>query len=135
LFDLVFRAAATQATKDAFAGIALDWRRADCYRVAASHAARFRHSLPLPKYRSERGAYRQMKREGYTSLDDLLDQFLTPIAPAQMMLGDIAIYDGPGLFGGGLLISCGRKLIGFYEGLDMLVNIEPDDVPRGAWRV
>lgn len=134
LFDLVTRAAHTQATRDEFAGLPFDWRSLDCYRVAHAHLGRFGHVLPAPRYSTAMGAYRQMRGQGYATLDDLIGSFLEPIAPAAMMLGDIGIYDADGPFGGGLLICAGRKLIGFHEDSDVLVNIAAEQPVRGAWR-
>ena len=132
--DLVKRAEATTATKAEFAGAIFDWKQVDCYRVARAHLARFGHVLPEPRYSTAMGAYRQMKRQGFDSLDDLISSYLPPIAPAMMLIGDLAIADGPDPFGGGLLICAGNKLIGFYEGEDVMVNIIVETPPRGAWR-
>ena len=135
MFDLVTRAAHTQATRDQFAGLAFDWRSLDCYRVARAHLGRFGYTLPEPRYSTALGAYRQMRAQGHATLDDLISSHLTPIAPAEMLLGDIGIYDAAPPFKGALMICAGRKLIGFHEESDVLVNIAPDAPMRAAWRV
>lgn len=134
--DLITRAAATQATIDEFAGRAFDWASLDCYRVARAHLGRFGHDLPAPKYTSAVGAGRQMKRQGYASLAELLSSFCAPIPAAQMMMGDVAFYPGPcPIFGGGLLIHAGGKMIGFHEDYPGLVRIAVEDALKGAWSV
>jgi hypothetical protein len=83
-------------TKAKYDGKPLDWKAADCARMARSHLVAMGHrKLPkIPRYSSAAGAKRALKSLGFDSLEALFDSLLPRIAPAEMRQGDIAIMRG-----------------------------------------
>ena len=134
MFNLIDRVAATQATKDRFGGIAFNWGRADCVVMAHFHLSGLGYPVPaLPNYRSASGGIRALKAIGFATIADLLDALLEPIPHAAMLPADLALMDGQKPFDA-LAVCAGRKLIGWHEEHDTLVNLIPREIKR-AWRV
>lgn len=87
---------------------------------------------PLPGYRTERGAARQLRRLGYTGLPDLVGTHLPEIAPASARRGDWVMIGSGGLVPGAFGVNYGRRSA--HMGLDGLVMCEASRAVR-AWRV
>lgn len=134
MFNLSERVAATQATKDRFGGTAFAWGRADCIVMAHFHLAQLGYPVPaLPHYRSAAGGVRALKAIGFATVSDLLDTLLEPIPHANILPADLALMEGQKPFDA-LAVCAGRKLIGWHEDHDILVNLIPRAIKR-AWRV
>jgi hypothetical protein len=131
--DLVRRVAAVQATKAQFAGHPFSWGEYDCVTLAHWHLSNLGYVLPeLPRYRTANGAVVALKKQGFASLTALLDSLIEPIPHAMALPADIMVLRGePPLEG--IAICAGRKLIGYSEGEESLVNLVPLDIER-AWR-
>lgn len=93
--NLALRARATKATTDAFEHRAFDWDGASCIHLAHAHAINMGHNPPpLPRFRSRQGALRGLLKTGHRTLESLMDSQFERIAPARMLVGDIAMLPG-----------------------------------------
>jgi hypothetical protein len=130
--SLIDRVAAVEAIKAEFGGRAFQPGTVDCAVMTRRLLENFGHFVPeVGPYSTERGGRQKLKRAGYASISALLDTILEPIAPARMIIGDIAVLEGEG--GEALCICAGRKFIGFHQGYDVLVN-KMDCLFSRAWR-
>lgn len=135
---LLLRQAATERTLALYRGKLFNWRRGiTCVHLARRHLRHMGHNPPtVPRIRSVLSARRALAARGWDSTADMLDSLLPRIAPAQMLLGDIAT--APGLEGLDAIVICAgpRKLMGWHETAEGLVVIDigPGDL-LGAWRV
>jgi hypothetical protein len=145
--DLVRRQRALEKTRDRFAGRAFELGVSDCAILARAHLKAMGHkNVPAPgKYRTAREAAKALrtasKKAGAkkTGLVPLLNALLTPIPPAAMLPGDIAMVDreeGPlGVDAGSLVISVGTKFWGWHPDDERFALIEPNGMPfKAAWR-
>ncbi|KKW92246.1 DUF6950 family protein [Sphingobium chungbukense] len=134
--DLLRRAEATRLTINKYRARPFDWKsRSTCIHMARTHLRNMGHRPPpIPDFRSVIGARRALQNTGFDNLTALLDSLLPRIAPAEMLVGDIAILPGDeGMEG--IVISAGGKLIGYNEdapdGVKPLMALVP--LPA-AWR-
>ena len=129
--SLFERVDAVRQTQTEFAGKPFAFGSQDCAALVRFHLSLFGYAVPdLPNYRTLSGAVRAAR--GVGGLDGVLDGLLEPIAPLQMLVGDVAFFrssDGMGA----LAIKAGRKFIGYHEESDTLANIEPVMIEK-AWR-
>ena len=137
MIDLERRRVATQKTLDRFRNKSFDWQRGiTCVHLARYHLKQMGHKPEtLPRIRSAIAAQRALKQRGWESVEAMLDSMLAPIAPARMMLGDLAVFPGEGF--GAIFICAGPlKVMGWREDADKLVllDVGMDEVTR-AWRV
>lgn len=132
--ELVQRGFATQQTLDSFRTTKFIWGQADCIVMARAHLERFGYELPkLPAYRSAIGAKKALKTMGAGSTVDLIDQYLDQIAPANMLVGDLAALEGEhGLEG--IAVCNGNMVSGWHETGDGFYNLIPQKYVA-AWRV
>lgn len=132
--NLAQRAAATQATFNAFRGVPFDWRHASCAHLLSAHLVNTGHDAPaVPDFATAAAAKRALKEMGAASLPGLMDVLgLKRIRPADMLVGDIAVV--PGQKGrtdginGAIVICAGNKFMGWHEageGLQMIDNVIP----------
>lgn len=132
---LVHRQAATEKTIKRYDGKAFDWGAGiTCVHLARFHLRNMGHRPPtLPRFRSALMARRAMQERGWGSVAEMLDSMLPRIAPAQMILGDMAILPGDGM--DAILICVGpRRLFGWHEDSEVPVMQEPDiSKVVGAW--
>lgn len=92
---LDMRAKATNRTVAQFEGRPFDWDGASCIHLAHVHATNMGHIVPpLPMFRSRQGALRGLLKTGHRTLEQLLDSLFDRIAPAQMLVGDLAMLPG-----------------------------------------
>ena len=138
--DLLTRQRATQATLDKYRDRTWSWAEATtCVHMTRFHLRKLGHKPePLPRVRSLIGAKRALASRGWAGVADMLDDQpgLERIAPAQMLLGDLAAV--PGTEGLGAIAICAgpQKLLGWHEeGDGMVVLAVPIENIAGAWRV
>lgn len=122
---------------------AFDWRkRATCIHMVRFHLLQMGHKrLPvIPDLRSPAGAARALAARGWPDLGAMMDTILPPIAPAAMLLGDIALLAGDpdpdapdGAALGALVISVGGKAIGWHEDSARMAVMDLLSIER-AWR-
>ena len=92
---MALRASATNRTVASFAERGFDWDGASCIHLAHLHAQNMGHHPPeLPMFRSRQGALRGLVKTGHRTLEALLDSMFERIAPAQMLVGDLAMLPG-----------------------------------------
>jgi hypothetical protein len=131
--DLERRRIATEATKAKYDHLPLDFRTADCARMIRYHLLQMGHKPPmLPRYRSLIGAQRAIKATG--GLISVLDDLLPRIAPARMLIGDVAVGAGDGGEAGWICV--GYKMMGWHQDHDtpVAMSIDLNNV-TAAWRV
>lgn len=133
------RRVATQRTFDMFRGEAFGWRSRTCIHVAHFHLQALGRDLPpLPAFHSPATARRAMKAMGASDLSGLLERAgLQRIAPAAMIVGDIAVL--PGEAGSGVFdsvaICAGNKFMGWSGWADSFQSMLVDPVAiKAAFR-
>jgi hypothetical protein len=139
---LIKRSRALEKTRQRFEGKPFEFGKTDCLKLVRYHLVHMGHrGLPVPPpYSSALGARKALKAQGVTSLAELLDKYLEPIAPAMMLPGDICMAsaetgDGDDGFGETLGISLGQKVWGWHPdalAIDVL-EVMPTAIQR-AWR-
>lgn len=91
---MAMRAEATERTVAAFQR-PFDWDGASCIHLIHAHATNMGHEPPpLPMFRSRQGALRGLLKTGHRTLEGLMDSLFERIAPAQMLVGDVAMLPG-----------------------------------------
>lgn len=134
--ELVRRAEATRKTMARYRNKRFDWgERATCIHMARYHLRQMGHRPPsIPDFRSALGARRALEKTGFGSVPALLDSMLPRITPAEMLVGDLAVFAGDeGMECVG--VSAGGKILAWHE--DAPNGIKPLIVSEilGAWRV
>lgn len=139
--ELDRRREATQATKDFFIGKPFDWREGrHCVKMAHYHLRQMgKRPERLPKIKGPIEAKRALKDRGFDNVSDWLDSILTPIPPAMMLTGDIAITPGDEGFESVLVCVAQRKFLGWLPDGSAVVIYDVGskgfrDIVR-AWRV
>lgn len=136
--ELERRRVATEKTLARYRGKVFDWSKGiTCVHLARAHLRNMGHKPEtLPRFRSALSAKKALKERGWSSVADMLDSMMPRIAPAQMLLGDLAIVPGQeGL--DAILISAGPlKLMGWHPETGAFVLYD-DGISEvtGAWRV
>ena len=137
--DLIRRQQATEKTLARYRGKAFDWRTGvTCVHLARYHLRAMGHRPPtVPRVRSLLAARRALESRGWADCAAMLDAMLPRIAPAEMLMGDLAAVpsDDGGI--GAIFVCAGpHKLIGWREDAPALVVLDVDlgDLV-GAWRV
>jgi len=132
--EMEVRADATEATRLKFVGRAFEWGKVDCIKMARFHAVKMGHKPPkLPRYSTELGAIRAIKKMGFDSIDEIFASMFPPIPLAMARLGDFVIAEGVNGVDA-VYISAGRKIMGFHEEADDLVMVIPE-VVKSVYRV
>lgn len=130
--NLAERARATTATKNAFWGTERNWSDTTCVHVLHAHLVNTGHLPPdVPEFRTKKGAREALKAMGATSLPSLCRNLgLEEIAPAKMIVGDIAILPGAEGKADGIrsaiTICAGNKFMGWYGDDGPFQNMEID---------
>lgn len=137
--DLVRRQVATQATMAKYRNKQFSWDGGvTCVHMARSHLRKMGHKLEtLPRLRSIVAANRALKERGWATVTEMLDAqpSLMRVAPAAMLLGDIAVVASPEGLGSIFVCAAANKLIGWREDyLEMVVLDVPFDQIEAAWR-
>jgi hypothetical protein len=133
---LEHRHAAIEATMARYRDRAFKWGSVDCAKVTAFHLKRLGHKILISKagsYSSALGATRALKRLGYGNMAEVLDGVGLPrIAPARMLLGDIAELEADNAIGAVGIYAGNGNLFGFHEDHPGLVTVAPLHV-LNAW--
>ena len=113
--DLIRRQDATQRTLDRYRPKVFDWRTGiTCVHLARFHLKAMGHSVPtVPRIRSALAARRALQDRGWDSVTAMLDSMLPRIAPAQMLLGDLAAVPGSDGFDSILICAGPQKVMGW----------------------
>lgn len=140
--DLNRRRRALEATQKKFAMQNFELGKADCVQLVRFHLVKMGHQR-LPKasgYSSPAGVKKALKDLGADNLEQLFDKLLPRITPAAMLPGDIGLVmaepDAPAWREGTVVISLGRKFLGWHPDHPMLAVLEPTvEMPFiAAWR-
>lgn len=113
-----------------------DWRRkATCLHMARFHLRKMgRKPPPLPQIGSLLAARRALKTREWANAGDMLDAIgLERIAPAQMLLGDLAMLESEDGMGA-IVVSAGSKVLGWHDAAEDMVVMDAH-VVTAAWRV
>lgn len=118
----------------------IDWRNSvSCLHMARFHLRQMGHRVEtLARIRSMTAALRVMKQRGWSNVADWLDAQvgLMRIAPARMLLGDLAALPGEGGVGAVTVCAGPQKVMGWREdAVGMVVIDVPFDQIEGSWRV
>ena len=136
--NLPARVAATNKTMAKYRGRAFDWKdKATCIHLARTQLRNMGHKPPpIPQFGSTIGARRAMQGAGYETLADIFDGLSLPrIAPAAMLVGDLAMLPGEDGFDA-IVICAGGKLLGWHGAADELTVIgEAVMHVTAAWRL
>lgn len=116
------------------------WGQVDCARVAAYHLKQLGYKIAISKagrYRTALGAAKALGRLGYASLSEMADSLgLVPIAPACMLLGDLAEVEGDSPVGTIVIYAGGGNVFAFHELHPGLVTAAPNSASiLRAWSV
>lgn len=140
---LIKRSRAMEKTRARFEKKPFEFGKTDCLKLVRYHLVHMGHrNLPVPpNYSTALGARKALKAQGAENLEQLLDKFLEPIAPAMMLPGDICLLpaetgDGDYGFGETIAISLGQKIWGWHpdaQGLGVLAIIDQSAIMK-AWR-
>lgn len=132
--ELLRRQRALEQLVAKYRGKPLDFRTADCVRMARSHLVNLGHRPPkLPQYRSLTGALRALRQSGFADLEALFDSMLPRIAPAAMLPADLSLAQGDVLDAVHVNLG-GNKAMGWHQDApECVVMIE--HAVKTAWRV
>ncbi|QQN73959.1 hypothetical protein [Croceicoccus sp. YJ47] len=133
--ELLRRKEAVEKTLAKYRDKPFDWRRGQtCLHMLRFHLRLMGHAPePLPRVRSAIGARRALNLRGWQDVGDMLDAMLPRIAPAAMLLGDVASFRSDDGFGA-ITINLGGKVMGWHEDAPGMTALEPVEI-AGAWRV
>lgn len=140
--DLTRRNRALKATQDKFKLQDFQLGKVDCVQLVRFHLVKMGHQN-LPKatgYSSPGGMKKVLQDLGVENLEQLFDKLLPRIAPAAMLPGDIGLVmaepGAPAWRAGTVVISVGRKFLGWHPDHPMLAILEPkvDSPFIAAWR-
>lgn len=132
------RVAAAARTKAAFEGKPFKFGRYDCGQMVRRHLVHMGRPLKAAAkagtYHSLKGARSALKRVGYDSLIELMDDHFERVPPAAAWAGDVIAM--PGLEGPGALAVAlgGGRVLGYHEDAAGAVVLQPSEYVA-AWRV
>lgn len=142
-FETVKRIAAVQSTMDKYKEQHFEWGKADCFSLVCNTLVELGHDNPmehLRPYRSPLGALRTLRKDGKSSLADLIDSWgFERIAPLATLPGDVVGFvcgEGGWDYSLGIVIDQART-IAFKEGLPPVggLSVGPVRAAVIAWRV
>ena len=134
MHDLIRRNIATQATMDRFRKKKFSWpARATCIHMVRFHLVKMGHKPPaLPEMRSLLAAHRALALRGWADVAEMMGTILPEIAPAEMLMGDIALLQSDDVIGA-LAIEIGGTIIGWHDDARGMVVMRALKIER-AWR-
>lgn len=138
MIELERRRIATEKTLGRYRHKVFDWSAGiTCVHLARFHLKNMGHKPPtLPRFRSALGAKKALKERGWASVAEMLDSMMPRIAPAQMMLGDLAIVPGDSGLESILVCAGPFKLLGWHPEDGTFVVYDGGNAEvEGAWRV
>jgi hypothetical protein len=136
-----WRRIATDKTLKRYRRTRFSWANGQtCIHLAWCQLRNMGHRPPkLPQFLSARSAKRALGAEGYSSVTELLDAVVgadNRIAPAQMMLGDLATLEGTAGMDAINICAGPQRVFGWREGLPGLVVLAVGlDEVKVAWRL
>lgn len=137
--ELERRRIATETILARFRGREFDWSTGrHCVSLARAQMRAMGHCPPsLPRVRSALAAKKALKTRDYASVTDMLDTLLPKIAPAEMLLGDLATMPGGGGLDAVFICAGPLKLFGWTDARPELAVVDVLDMSKltGAWRV
>lgn len=140
MVDLEQRRVRTERVIARFRDRPFSWTgRRTCVHLARAQMLALGHKSPkMPDLRSALGAKRALLATGHDDLAGLLDSLLPRIAPAAMLIGDLALMEGDDMFDA-VVVCAGGKVLGYHAD-DLargLVAIEPVAAQpfKAAWRL
>lgn len=131
------RAAATEATLARYRTKPFDWsKRATCIHLAHTQARNMGHDVPtVPTFSTALGARRALKARGHDTLEALMDSMFPRIAPARMLVGDLALLPADDGWGSICVFDGLAKLLGWHgsdpSGIKPIARAQGDIV--AAW--
>lgn len=132
--DLVARMRATQKTVDRFKGRDLVWGKCDCIQLVVGHARHAGRKVKVPDYGDNLSAARALKRMGYATLAEAMDDHFQRIDPAKVMTGDFVEMPGSEGFSA-LTVAVGNgRVLGFHEDIPHADILQPLLI-SGAWTI
>lgn len=134
---LIRRRDATQRTLNRFRGVNFDWSGVTCAHLAHAHLSEMGHDVPnIPQFDTALGAARALQSLGWDSVSDMLDSLLPRIAPASMLLGDLALIKGAGGLDAIFICAGPLKVFGWRDDAPdlVLLDVSFGDL-EGAWQV
>ena len=139
--DMLRRLEAVEKTKARFEGKAFVLGSNDCGKLLAFHLKALGHKPPSAgNYTTEAGAILACRRAGGNTLAEVLDAMgLERIAPAAMMLGDVAILksepeEGTASRIGSAVVHLGGKMMGWHPDAPDLAVMDVIET-EAAWKV
>lgn len=136
--ELIRRKNAVESTLARYRDKAFDWRQGvHCVQLAQFHLKAMGHKVPpVPRIRSALGAKRALAARDWDSVTGMLDAMLPRIAPAQMLLGDLAVVPGDQGLDAIFICAGPQKILGWREDQPGLVTLDISlDELTGAWRI
>lgn len=136
--ELERRRVATERTIARYRAKTFDWAKGvTCVHLARAQMRAMGHRPPtIPRFRSVLGARRVLRGRGWESVSAMLDEMLPRIAPAQMLMGDLAAVPGDAGLDAIFVCAGPLKLFGWREDAPGLVILDIDlREVTGAWRV
>lgn len=136
--ELERRRVATEATLSRYRAKQFDWAKGvTCVHLARAQMRAMGHHPPsIPRFRSPLAATRALQQRGWESVTAMLDTLLPRIAPAHMLLGDLAAVPGEGGLDAIFVCAGPLKLFGWREDAPGLVVLDVDlRQITAAWRV
>lgn len=140
MLSLPERVAATDKTLAKYRNRAFDWSdRSTCIHLARAQARNMGHRVPkMPDFRSPLSARTALRKAGADDLEALLDGLFPRIAPAQMLVGDLAILPGDDSPFDSIVICDGLTKLFGWHGLDpsklSTIARATGDI-KAAWRL
>jgi hypothetical protein len=90
--------------------------RGNCIHLGKAQAKALKVRTPtVPRFSTYAGAVKALKATGYDSLEALLDSLFPRIAPARLIVGDIAMLPGLAPFNALVIAAGGQKVLGWHE--------------------
>lgn len=135
--ELERRRVATEKTLARYRSKTFDWSKGiTCVHLARAHLRNMGHRPEtLPRFRSALSAKKALKERGWSSVADMLDSMMPRIAPAQMLLGDLAIVPGDAGLDAIFVCAGPLKVFGWREDFPQMVILDIGlDELTGAWR-
>lgn len=132
--NIVERVAATQKTVDAFKGRVFADGKADCIQLVIGHARHMGRKIRIPRYGDLKSAAGVLKKLGYRTLGEAMDDHFVRIDNCQVLAGDIVETLGNNGFSS-LMIAVGNgRTLGFHESIPHCDILQPLLV-SGTWRI
>lgn len=139
---LIKRQKATDATAKHFGGKPFAWGSVDCAKMAAFHLRRLGKKVSLSRfgqYRTAQGAASALKRKGFASIIEAVDDLmLERIAPAYMLIGDLIAWPGDDPIGSLAIYAGNGNVMCFHHSNEFLVTFLPAPEAMAqavAWKV